>query len=46
MREITKTISVCMDGKPLDFRLTGLDAVELIRVRGENEIRAPEARTG
>ena len=26
MREITKTISIPVDGKPLDFRLTKLDA--------------------
>ena len=26
MREITKTISISVDGKPLDFRLTKLDA--------------------
>ena len=26
MREITKTISVYMDGKPMDFRLTKPDA--------------------
>ena len=26
MREITKTVSVPVDGKPLDFRLTKLDA--------------------
>ena len=47
MREITKTISLSVDGKPMDFRLAKpddlLDAVELIRVRGENEKRAAEA---
>ena len=26
MREITKTVSISIDGKPLDFRLTKLDA--------------------
>ena len=35
MREITKTISIPADGKPLDFRLTKLDAfsgVSLLRM--------------
>ena len=35
MREITKTISVPVDGKPMDFRLTKLDAfsgVTLLRM--------------
>ena len=35
MREITKTLSVPVDGKPLDFRLTKLDAfsgVSLLRM--------------
>ncbi len=35
MREITKTLSVPVDGKPLDFRLTKLDAfsgVSLLRL--------------
>ena len=46
MREIQKTISVSMGGKPRDFRLTKLDIAELIRVRRENERRAAEAARG
>ena len=40
MREIVKTISVPVDGKPLDFRLTKLDAfsgVVLLRMLSKAE---------
>ena len=44
MREITKTLTIPADGKKMDFRLTKLDAAEVIRVRRENEFRSMEAR--
>ena len=43
MREIIKILSVPVDAKSMDFRLTKLDAVELISVKRENNIRAAEA---
>ena len=46
MREIQKTISVSMEEKTADVRLTKLDIAELIRVRRENERRAAEAARG
>ena len=46
MREIQKTISVSMEGKTADVRLTKLDIAELIRIRRENERRAAEAARG
>ena len=45
MREITKTISVPVDGKPMDFRLTKLDAfsgVALLRMLS----KMPQSKDG
>ena len=39
-----QTLTIPADGKKMDFRLTKLDAAEVIRVRRENEFRSMEAR--
>ena len=50
MREITKTISIPVDGKPLDFRLTKLDAfsgASLLRMlSGMPQVSSGDSVTG